>query len=523
MYNNKSNAIIIILVCLVLLCSCGEIMSDLIGNRVYLSLSLEKGITATRMDEVSYLQYRCLRLSGYQNDEGVVDDWSQLTVNNSGEKLIDLGWITAGHWQFDVNVYSKNNKVLYSGSADVYINGGGTLTIPIVCTQHSGEEGVVEFDITVLKTTAEQPQLGAIWKAYDTDDSDSLSSWTVTDLGSSWQFTGTTTTKEDRYLLTVNLYSSKKDGSTVCDMMVVGGDTTKVTGFINPGSDISSYIQITGPYIINGTIERSGSFELGKAVTFRWVNLADTPTKYTWTVNGEILYDKTTNSSITYTPTETGTYRIVCCAFDDENNAGYAVYTVDLTGAIWEPFGSTIITDKGSSYGTYEFSLGNTLCKRTSGTGGRYIVLGGVMEGKGTETSPYICWAPYVSGKGYENGLNTSSTSGMVACDVLMAKDSSSSAHSYNGSYYISVGGALASLKQDNVYVPSYTEMQTIMNMVNKGTLKLADGKYWTSTDGSTSATTAWVMVVSGGSATMTSAQKLSKLANAKMLYLRVV
>lgn len=522
MYNNKSNAIIIVFISLILFCSCTGIV-DAIGNRVYLSLSVEKGITATKEDEVSYLKYRCLRNSNYQTSEGIVSEWTQVTINNSGERLIDLGWITSGHWLFEVNVYSKNDKVLYSGSADVYLNGGGTKTIPIVCTQHSGEEGTVKFDITALKTTSEQPQLGAFWKAYDTEDSDSFTSWTVTDLGSSWRFTGETTTKEDRYLLTVNLYSSKKDGSTVCDMMVVGGEVTEVTGFINPGSDISSYIEITGPSMIKGTIERSGNFELGKAVTFKWINLADTPTKYTWTVNGELLYDKSTYSSISYTPTETGTYRIVCCAFDDENNAGYAVYTVDLTGAIWEPFGSTIVTDKGSSYGTYEFSLGNTMCKRTSGTGGRYIVVGGVLEGKGSETSPYICWAPYVNGKGYENGLNTSSTSGIVASDVLKAKDSSSSAHSYNGSYYISVGGALASLKQDNVYVPSYSEMQTIMAMVNKGTLFLADGKYWTSTDGSTSATTAWVMVVSGGSATMTNAQKLSKLANAKVLYLRVV
>ena len=139
------------------------------------------------------------------------------------------------------------------------------------------------------------------------------------------------------------------------------------------------------------------------------------------------------------------------------------------------------------------------------------------MSGSGTEEDPSIMWAPYVDGSELTEALGTSSTSGSGNTLLLVGKDSSLTSHQSGGKRWISLGAAFSRLEGKGLYIPSYDEMLLVVQGVNEGRLDVSDGSWWTSTD---SGDTAWAMVVSGGSATMT---RLSKTAEAGLLYVRVV
>lgn len=493
--------------CLALLAGCSQNEGACF---VSLRLSVEKSIESSRMDAVAYHRYTAYRSSVFPTDEGVVED-AELLVKDG---VASIGRITQGRWTFTVRAYSERDALLYEGSATVYV-GASDVSVPIVLSQRKGESGFVDVDVTALKTTQKAPSLVAIWESYDGEVKGSNALWDVSDEGTYWRFSGRLTIEASRCLLTMSVFSETKDASSCTDLMVVGGDTTHVTGFLNPGSDVQGFIRVEGPNVVRGALECTTAMEPGKACTFKWTNLGCQVTHYVWAVDGEV--QSSTGPVMTFVPPTWGNYTIVCIASNDDGETGRAVYGIGSDGTSWTILGRGILKDLGEDYGTYAFSEDGTMCMRLSGRGGRYLAFGGCIEGAGIEGNPSIMWAPYVDGLELTEALGTSSTSGAGNTLLLVGRDSSLTSHQSGGRRWISLGAAFSRLEGKGLYIPSYDEMLLVVQGVNEGRLDVPDGSWWTSTD---SGETAWAMVVSEGSATMT---RLSKTAEAGLLYVRVV
>lgn len=477
---------------------------------VKVRLSVQKGIEATPMDSVSYYTYSARRTSDYPTEQGKIEN--QILLIKDG--VAEIGYLTQGRWTFTVQAWSSRDTLLYEGSNTVYV-GTSDIDVPIVLTQHQGEFGFVHLEITTLKIAEKAPSLVAIWKSYDESKSGSNALWTVTDNGTYWTYKGDFTVEEDRYLLTLSVFSTTKDASSVTDMMVVGSDTTYITGYLNPGSDVQGYILLQGPNEVKGVIECSSSIEPNKACTFTWKNLGCKVINYVWTVDGVV--QSSTKSTMSFTPKDWGNYTIVCTASNEDGETGYAVYTVGANGTSWTVFGQALLKDNGESYGTYTFSQDGTMCMRLSGKGGRYLAFGGTLSGQGTQGEPYITWAPYIEGKEVTSTIGTTSTSSSANTALILSKDSSGEAHSNSSNYYVSLGGAFSKIQEEGLYLPCYEETLLIVTAINEGRITIEDGTYWTSTE---SGSSAWVMVVTKGSATMS---KLIKTSKASLMYVRLI
>lgn len=478
---------------------------------VKVRLSVQKSIEATPMDSVSYYTYSARRTSDYPTDQGKIEN--QILLIKDG--VAEIGYLTQGRWTFTVQAWSSRDTLLYEGSNTVYV-GVNDIDVPIILTQHKGEFGFVHVEVTTLKTSEKAPSLVAIWKSYDESKSGSNALWTVKDNGPHWTYTGDFTVEENRYLLTLSVFSTTKDASSVTDMMVVGSDTTYITGYLNPGSDVQSYIWVQGPNEVKGVIECSSAVEPNKVCTFTWKNLGCKVISYVWTVDGVV--QSSTKNTMSFTPKGWGNYTIVCTASNEDGETGYAVYGIGADGTSWTVFGRGLLKDNGEKYGTYAFSQDGTMCMRLTGVGGRYLAFGGtVLPGQGTQAEPYVMWAPYADGKEVTSTIGTTSTSGTASTALLLGKDSSEEAHLYNGSYYVSLGGAFNKIQEKGLYIPCYEEALLIVAGINEGRIDVEDGTYWTSSE---SGSSAWVMVVANGTAKMS---KLIKTSKASLMYVRLI
>lgn len=503
----KSLSIILLLV---LLAGCTDVGCMDESAFVKVRLSVQKSIESTPMDAIAYYTYTAQRTSDYPTEQGKIE--KQILLIKDGQA--EIGYLSQGRWTFTVQAWSSRDTLVYEGSNTVYV-GVDDIEVPILLVQHEGEFGFVHIEVTTLKTSEKAPSLVAIWKSYDETKTGSNALWTVKDNGTYWTFSNDLTIEEDRYLLTLSVFSATKDASSVADMMIVGSDTTYVTGALNPGSDVQGYIQVQGPNEVKGVIESSSSIEPGKSCTFTWKNLGCKVVSYVWTVDGVV--QSSTKNTMSFTPKGWGNYTIVCTASNSDGETGYAVYKIGADGTSWTIFGRTMLKDNGESYGTYTFSLDGTMCMKISGSGKRYLAFGGTLSGQGTQDKPYIVWAPYVNGKEVTTTLGTTSTSGNANTVLILGKDSSETAHLKDSSYYVSLGGAFNKIEQEGLYLPCYEEALLIVTAVNEGRIDIEDGTYWTSTE---SGSSAWVMVVENGSAKMS---KLIKTAKADLMYVRLI
>jgi hypothetical protein len=505
----------ILLVLVLLLSSCTQEQAPQSGVcDVMLEIVQEKNITATQMDVISYYRYDAHITGGSVSTEGQATN--EILVVKDG--LANIGSLAQGLWTITVRAYSLRNTVLYEGSVSLYV-GSSAFTARIVLSQHTGIDGHVSIDIMTIKTAEENPALLAEWASLDGQVSDLWSVWT-TESGSPdpehVRFSGVLAIPEGRYNLTLSLYGNTKLSCSVTDLMVVGNDTTYVSGYLNPGTDVQGYIFVDGPAKLAGAIESSGSPVVGAEITYSWINTGRPVSSYSWSVNGQT--QSSTTSSMKYTIQTPGIYTISCVVKNADGESASTMFMANASLPGWQELGSAILHDYGTNYGTYSLSQDKTMALRLSGTGGRYLGFAGTLEGKGTVTEPNILWAPYIQGNNKTDALGTSASSGKANTRIITAADSTMAPHTYNGAQCISLGGAYKRYGDETAHIPSKDEMNYVCDAVNSGKIVLENGTvWWTSTE---DGELAWAMVVSGGRGVLT---KISKTAMAGVIFVRLV
>ena len=247
----------ILLVLVLLLSSCTQEQAPQSGVcDVMLEIVQEKNITATQMDVISYYRYDAHITGGSVSTEGQATN--EILVVKDG--LANIGSLAQGLWTITVRAYSLRNTVLYEGSVSLYV-GSSAFTARIVLSQHTGIDGHVSIDIMTIKTAEENPALLAEWASLDGQVSDLWSVWT-TESGSPdpehVRFSGVLAIPEGRYNLTLSLYGNTKLSCSVTDLMVVGNDTTYVSGYLNPGTDVQLHALDGGPSVDLHVAVRAG-------------------------------------------------------------------------------------------------------------------------------------------------------------------------------------------------------------------------------------------------------------------------
>lgn len=339
--------------------------------------------------------------------------------------------------------------------------------------------------------------------------------------------------KEGRYRLSLNV----GDMYDTIDIMVVGEDTTYVTGTLNPDWFMPTTLEIDGPEKISGHIEANVTPALSTSTTYTWVSDEGSPSQYVWSVNGQYYSNQgsgtmySTSSSLSFTPPANGIYTIVCVARNAEGEYGHAVYVADVSGSSWKPMG-TLVKDYGTGYGVYSVSydydaapVHDIMVLLTDGIGGRYLGFGGTVTGNGTAVSPLITWAPWEGGSLNSSRLGTSQAdrTGRANTNLLLSHDSQMTSHTSGSNQVISLGGAYTRLGDPDTHIPSHEEMKYVMNAVNNGTLSLpANSRWWTSSENPNSTGEAYVLYINGsGTASIVTMSKTSTVPG--MLYVRLV
>ena len=510
----KAFRLIPFLLTLIILVSCGAGVEPALSE-VTLEISTEKNLTATQMDVVSYYRYDAQLLGASATREGEAEN--EVLLVNGGSA--SLGSLTQGRWRFTVRAYNPRDALLYEGSQEMYV-GSSAFTARIVLSQHVGVNGTLTIDITTLKVASTAPSLVLRWTSLDGSSSSGHSDWTVTDNygdPNHARYTGSILVPEGRYALTVGIYQSGIElASSVVDMMIAGGDTTSVTGTLNPSADEELRINADGPADIKGHLEvYSGTVAAGSAVTYRWINEGDPVNSYVWSVNGVV--QSSTSYTMSYTAPSEGVYTVSCIAKASTGESASALLEMDMSAIGWVRLGSVLLNDYGSSKGTYTFSYDGTMAQKTSGSGGRYLGFAGYYTGNGSASSPYVIWAPYVGGTNSTSGIGATSDSGKTNTRLLCAQEMIQAPHTLSGNQVVSAAGAYARMGDTTCHIPSKAEMEYVRSALSSGKLTLPNGIYWTSTE---QGTQAWAMSVSSNSGTMT---LVSKTATGGIIYVRLI
>lgn len=505
-------AFFLLLAVSLLLVSCRAGVEPVFSD-VTLEIDTQKNLTATQMDVVAYYRYDAELLGDAVSDEGTAED--EILLVNGG--TASLGRLAQGRWRFTVRAYNPRDAVLYEGSVEMYV-GSSAFTARVVLGPHTGSDGKLSVDITTLKARTAPPSLIASWKSLDGTEEGSASTWTVADGhpdSEHVRYTGEITVPEGRYSLTLSLFNDAPVAFSVVDMMIVGGDTTTVTGFLNPMEDQDISIKVEGPADIRGHIEATASAALGSPLTLRWINDGDQVSAYRWSVNGTV--QSSTSYTMSFTPQTEGMYSVSCVAMNGYGESGDALLEIDLSGFGWQSLGLALLNDYGSSKGTYSVSYDGTMVEKISGTGGRYLGFAGYYKGNGSASTPHVIWAPYVGGSNSTSAIGATSESGRSNTALICAQDTVQAPHALSGNQVISAGGAYAAFGDDGCHIPSKAEMEYVKSALAAGKITLPDGLYWTSTE---QGTQAWALSVSSNTGTWT---LVSKTATGGMVYVRLV
>lgn len=330
--------------------------------------------------------------------------------------------------------------------------------------------------------------------------------------------------KAGRYRLSVSVGSAYD----IIDIMVIEGETTTVTGTLNPDVYFGARIQVTEPSPVSGRIAYTGTPGYSVATTYQWVPDAGsaTPDRYVWSVNGQCYSNPgtgamySTSSTFSFTPPDHGIYTISCDVMSSVGESAYDNVVIDISGTSWQSLGQGILTDYGPSYGTYMTSYSYTgnpdpdHVLLESGTGTRYLVYMGYVQGSGTSSSPYIKWTPYFGGAERSDAMDTATgdRTGWQNCRILRTKDSTGSPHTSGGNQVVSLGGALSRLNDDWAFAPSKDEMAYVVAAVNSDQFDLpADSFWWTSSENPSSPSEAYVLYINGsGEASIITMSKTS-------------
>lgn len=442
---------------------------------VSITITEEKLLEHSYIDGIASYDYKAV-CNSHTPAQGETGDFVPLFVDATGRA--DIGQMENGDWTLTVRAFNSHGVQLYEGTVRKFVS-GNELNIPIVLALRKEGSGTARFTITGRCSGAES-FLAIYWKSYDGNVNGSSRAFETSCDGDIDTYTGSVTLPENRYAITVEVYTADAVLATdITDVLILAGDEITITGVLDGQEDQTGTIKPIEPKKPYGHIEITGKLRAGQTVTATWVPDCETaPERLCWYMDGSEYLDH--GASISIVLPSPGMHYLTATATAGTEAWSYE-YPLNLASDPIKPTGGTIVYDRGEAYGTYWFDeYQENYRVDDDGAGWRYIVAKVVDLGAGTAESPL--WTLATSSGALAGSTAANVGQAETATQALMTSMGSAvGTYTSGGKTYRPAPAGI----MDGWLIPTKTEATHIMSAMRKG--KMTKTKFWTSTQYSAS------------------------------------
>ena len=452
----------------------GNTIKDGITN-VSITITEEKLLEHSYIDGIASYDYKAV-CNSHTPAQGETEGFVPLFVDGTGRA--ELGHMENGDWTFTVRAFNSHGVQLYEGTVKKFVS-GNDLNVPVVLALRKVGTGTARFTITGRCSGAES-FLAIYWKSYDGNVNGSSRAFETSCDGDIDTYTGSVTLPENRYAITVEVYTADAVLATdITDVLILADDEITITGVLDGQEDQTGTIKPIEPKKPYGHIEITGKLKSGQTVTATWVQDGETaPERLCWYMDGTEYLDH--GASISIVLPSPGMHYLTATATAGTESCSDG-YPLDLASDPIKPTGGLIVYDRGEAYGTYWFDeYQENYRVDDEGAGWRYIVAKVVDTGAGTAASPL--WTLATSAGALAGSTSANVGQSEAATQTLMtAMGSSVGTYTSGGKTYRPAPAGI----MDGWFIPTKAEATYILSAMRSG--KMTKTKFWTSTQYSSS------------------------------------